>query len=750
MKLKNFFSKDIFRHIEGVIKADDREYIAEEVREYVITNEIQKKINTFFEVYSSSIGNPNFRDVGVWISGFFGSGKSHLLKILSFILNNEMLEGFPIGDAFLSKVEDDFELQQYIKKAMESPSKTILFNIDQKADIVTNKKRNALLSVFMKVFNEELGYYPKYGYVANFERDLDKQGLYSEFKETFASIAEESWEEGRESINLNMDFIAETLADVKKISVENGEKIINNYREDYSLSIEDFAGIVKSYVDIQQKDFRLIFCIDEIGQFISEDTQLMLDLQTISETLSTVCKGQVWVMVTSQDDIETLTGNMNAKQSNDFSRIQARFPTRINLSSANVDEVIKKRLLAKNSDAESKLADLYEKETSNIRTLFHFSQTSFSYRNYRDEDDFLLTYPFVPYQFELFQSSIRGLSLHNAFQGRHQSVGERSMLGVFQLVLQKNAEAEIGTFSMFDQLYDGINNALRGEVQAPINRSINHISNDFYIRVLKALFLVKYVKEFKSDKRNISVLLIDSINCDVLSLEREVQEAFNHLESQTLIQHIGDQYEFLTNEEKEVEENIKMTEIESSDVNKLLHDTIFNTLIRDTKIRYSENNQDYSFTKRIDDRLYNREEDLSVHFITPLYPENSDEKQIRLKSISKTSELIILMADDRRLGDDLKFYKQTEKYIKHSTRSGINQNTKVILALKATQNKERFNEITNRIDKLIIEGKAFLKGSLLSPSLTNTKAMLIDCFGQLIKSTFPNLRMLKKQFRELP
>ena len=82
--IKKFFEKDINRNIETVIKADDREHILDEVMEYVITNEIGKKIRDLFSEYNDYAGAN-----GVWISGFFGSGKSHLLKILSYALENK-------------------------------------------------------------------------------------------------------------------------------------------------------------------------------------------------------------------------------------------------------------------------------------------------------------------------------------------------------------------------------------------------------------------------------------------------------------------------------------------------------------------------------------------------------------------------------------------------------------------------------------------------------------------------------------
>ena len=114
----NLFKKDIHRNIEGVIKADNLtdEAIFQEVDEYVITNDLNKKLDDFFGEYSPSIGNET-QNIGVWISGHFGSGKSHLLKILSYILTNERKHSDLIGELFLEKIDaDDFELKSNIQK----------------------------------------------------------------------------------------------------------------------------------------------------------------------------------------------------------------------------------------------------------------------------------------------------------------------------------------------------------------------------------------------------------------------------------------------------------------------------------------------------------------------------------------------------------------------------------------------------------------------------------------------------------
>jgi len=289
MILKEIFQKPIDRAIEGVIKADDDSSLHLEIDEYVLTNEISKRLESFLDAYN------NYEDAnGVWISGFFGSGKSHLLKIVSLILENRSINGTPALDLFLPKCGNNEILRGDLKRAVAIPSQSILFNIDQKADVISKTQIDALVSVFVKVFDEHCGYYGKQGHIAQFERDLDSRNLYPQFKDKYQEISGLSWENGREQALLEGENIATAYAAITDTAKENTTGILDRYRSEYKLSIEDFANQINSYIKTQAPGFRLNFFVDEVGQYIADNTKLMTNLQTIAESLATKCRGQAW------------------------------------------------------------------------------------------------------------------------------------------------------------------------------------------------------------------------------------------------------------------------------------------------------------------------------------------------------------------------------------------------------------------------------------------------------------------------
>ena len=740
MLLRNLFEKPVDRPIEGVIKADDEASLRLEVEEYVLTNEVEKRLGLFLDAYNNYTGAN-----GVWISGFFGSGKSHLLKLLALLLENRTVEGQHVLDLFLPKCAANEILKGDLKKAVAIPSKSILFNIDQKADVISKNQTDALVAVFVKVFNEACGYYGKVPYIAQFERDLDRDGLLSKFKDAFKSQAKNDWEWGRAR---STRVSADVDSAYKSVTGQACQDVLDKYRTDYRLSIEDFAEQVNAYIEKQGPAFRLNFFVDEVGQYIADNTKLMTNLQTVAESLATKSRGRAWVLVTAQEDMNAVIGEQGKQQSNDFSKIMARFANRMKLTSTDVEEVIRKRLLLKNDTGIDLLTKVYHEQQNNFKTLFDFADGAMTYRNFTDRDHFIHSYPFIPYQFVLFQSAIQNLSHHNAFEGKHSSVGERSMLGVFQQVATQIGDHEVGRLATFDLMFGGIRAALKAEGQRAVQLAEKHLDNPYAVRVLKALFLVKYIKEFRPTVRNICVLMCEEFDQDLPALRKKVEEALNLLEQQTYVQRTGEFYEYLTSEEKDVEAEIKNTEVESAAVAEELAKIIFDEIIKDRKMRLPASSQDYAFTRKLDERLHGREHELAIHVVSPFHDNKGDEDLLSMQSMGK-NELLLVMPPDDRLITDLLMYKRTEKYVTQNTSITQRASVKNILIGKGTQNKERRADVCQSVKHLLGKASIFAAGNRLDIAGEDAATRICKGFADLIGLAYPNLLMLRGvQYKE--
>ena len=736
MLLNEIFARNIQRPIEGVIKADDTAHLGTEVEEYVLTKEAAKGLEDLLEEYTKYT-NAN----GVWISGFFGSGKSHLLKMLAHLLGvveGQAFDRAKVSQSFSEKASGAF-LPALLDKADRIQAKSLLFNIDQRATLISKDQTDALLRVFVKVFDDSRGYYGSQGHVARFERDLDNRGQYEAFKEAYKRIADRDWKQGREEGVLEELNVAQAYAEISGQPAGAPTNILTKYRNDYAVSIEDFADEVKSWLDKQPEGFRLNFFVDEVGQFIGTNTHLMLNLQTIAESLNTKCKGRAWIFVTSQEDMDKVVGDRTRQQGNDFSKIQARFKTRVKLTSADVEEVIRKRLLEKNAAGTSELDSIYAQESANFRTLFDFVDGAKTYRNYTDRDHFVGTYPFVSYQFPLFQAAIEGISDHNAFEGRNSSVGERSMLGVVQQVAKDIGNVEVGRLATFDHMFAGIRASLKTAAQKQVLTAERQLENPLAVRLLKALFLVKYVESFQATPRNLTVLMYDRFGLDLPALSKQVQEALTLLETQTYVQRNGNVYEYLTNEEQVMEEEIKNVDIDASELSSRLFKILSVDVIKGNKVRYAKNGQDFPYGFKLDDQLHGPQRELSLHFITPEYPFTADE--IRMHSAGM-DELRVVLAPDERAFSDLRLLIKTDKYIKRKQSSSLTPIEDQILRSKAAQNVEREKELIQRLQRAVGHATLIINASDVTVASVEAQSRVNDGLQELLSRTYTQLKLL--------
>lgn len=746
-RIESIFSKDINRHIEGVIKADDEQSLHNEVEEYVLTNDSSGKLGEFLDAYNDPMSSTG----GVWISGFFGSGKSHLLKMLSLVLEKHAIDDTSADKLFLPKCADNEFLKAGFLKALSRPSASILFNIDQKADLVAKGQADAVLAVFSKVFDEMCGYFGKQPHIAQFERHLDSRGLLDAFRKAYAEIAQKPWETGREQALLEGDNIDAAYARVSGSDSVRGMDLLDRYERQYKLSIEDFADLVNQYIDERsktEKDFRLNFFVDEVGQYIAGNVKLMTNLQTISESLSTRCRGRAWLVVTAQQELKTVIGEIATHSGMDFSKIQDRFPIRINLTSKDVAEVIQRRLLEKNAEGLAALKSLYAAHSNDFRTLFDFSQNTQTYRSFRDEEHFCQCYPFVPYQFDLFQNAIQTLSEHNAFEGLHRSVGERSMLSVFQHVACILAKQEVGRLATFDLMFEGLKSTLTSTVQQSVIQAERSLGAEtFAVRLLKALFLVKYIKGFKGTRRNLRVLMTDSFDQDISELDNRIEKALQRLEQESYIQSNGAEYEYLTDEEKDVEKEIKAMPIDISTIEKELQKIIFSDILHGKKFRCEGNKKDYDYTHKLDGQMFSKEQTLGVHVVSPFFEADTLDN---LKAANTgTRELLVLLPnDDIRLISDMTLWVQTDRYVTHNTATGLTTTRQHILTEKSHINSLRGEGIRNRLKDLMSRAEIIVKGSPVDCESKDPFIRMEQAFQNLITRVYPNARMVANNFSE--
>ena len=666
MTIKNLFKKEIDRRINAavVVSEMDKESVQQEIEEYIFTNDIVTKLYDFL----SAITENKKDKTGVWINGYYGSGKSHFIKYLFYCLNKTHRD--KAIERYLEAVKKINETNNFSEVTLSNASKItkdldkfkideIIFNID----VVSGKKnKNAITNVLMNQFNKFRGYNDSNITLALLiEKHLDKKGLFQDFQDKIESDLQEKWK-GNEH-----RYVERSLSKVVEIAQSFDDSIDPESLKQAILSprdyrIEDLIREFQAYLQDKDENYRLIFLLDEMSQYIGSNTSLLLNLQSIVEEVSTYCNNKIWIACTAQQDLNNLIENRDNK-TEDFGKILGRFDTRISLQSQDASYITKKRVLDKSIDGEDELKEFYKKNEIAIKNQFVVVHDL--YKNYTDRNDFLLTYPFIPYQFQLITDVFTAFS--NALyvtEGVRDT--ERSILGITHFTAQQCMNEEVGYFVPFDLFF---NDQLRNNLTHRANNIISKAYNiqeikqsQFGKRVVNVLFMLSSLLDsqqvnFPATVENIAHLLMDNLNDTKLNLQQKTKKYLSVLVDKKIIQESDNIYRFYKEDEIEVANLIESTSINNSHRNAGLKKIIEKSLDPFKTQHYKFGNNNFIPAANIDDYMIKGKGDFKIQF---LFFDQNPAEDIALN----VSRQDLIICCNEWFTKDATIRKQLEKYVK--------------------------------------------------------------------------------------
>ena len=723
--IRDMFADDINRKINGVIKVDQAadDVIEQELNEYVITRELKKHFITFFNYYGDAFDQPT-ADMGVWISGFFGSGKSHFLKMLSYLLENKEVKGIRSVERF----EDDPATFMLIDRATKGQTETILFNIDIEG--FSNKDKTAVLRVFAKMFYNHLGFYGENLKVAMMERYIDQQGKTEEFRRVFEEKKGKPWLEMRRAFAFNGKFIIPTLMEVLDMSEDDAKTWFND-KTATEISIAQLVEDMKAYVDTKPANFRLLFMIDEVGQYVGTDTDMLLNLQSLTEKIGSECEGKIWVICTGQEAIDEII----KVRADEFSRIQARFKTRLSLSSSSVDEVIQKRILKKKSEATTDLETVYEQNDSVLRNLFSFSGSILDIKGYSGPREFTENFPFVPYQFIIMQKVFAEIRKHGN-SGKHLSGGERSMLSGFQEAAQKIQEKDEYALVPFFRFYDTVHTFLDGSIRRVIERCQKAADNGDGIEqqdvdVLKLLYLIRYIDDIPSNLDNIVILMADDIRVDKIIMREAVRGCLDRLMSQNYIGRTGDTYNFLR--------EIRDTNVDTASIVERIAQMIYGDIFTTKKFRYGK--YDFAFDQMVDGITVGvATGGMRLRFLT-VATDAIEKTDYRLMAESKGNEAIVVLADTPYY-ESLESAMKIRKYVKQRNVSQLPKSVQKIISDQQDEAGKYELSAMTELQNAIEGAQFYVDGEHLEIKAGNAKSKIDQSLEYLVDHVYSKLDLI--------
>jgi len=711
MQISKLYEKEIDRRINpAVVVSEMKDYfIKQEIEEYVFTKGVTKNMHKFLD----AVANKTEGKTGVWISGYYGSGKSHFIKYLFYCLNKKYrakaFENFkesvvnakdPLEDPTLNQVA------QLQKRFNELRVEEIIFNIDAVSDHDDEKDR--ITRVLLNQLNAFRGFNGSNIALALYlEKPLQQAGKLEEFKQKVEADFKEKWEGNQlrflhRYLDKIIDIAAQFDSNIDKQALKSA---IQNREQDYT--IDFLIEELREFTAEKGDEYRLIFLIDEVSQYIGSNTALLLNLQTIVEEIGSQIGEKVWIVCTAQQDLSNLINNTDNK-TEDFGKILGRFETMISLESQDAAHITKKRILEKKSEGQKILNDFYKENHGAISNQFVFDHDL--YENYGDQEDFLLTYPFIPYQFRLISDVFQSFS-NSGYVGEGVKNTERSILGITHYTANKCKEEEVGYFVPFDLFFnDQLEKNLTHHARSILDRAYNikEVQTEpFARRVVNALFMISNLGDsqsvnFPPNIENISLLLMDDIHTPKQQMQEKVQKVLDELNAKNIIQVSEGKYRFLREDEIEVAHLISKqpvtTDVRLERIFKDIIEKAIKSASQMGTVTYANNN--FRIHLKIDEKEINLRGEFPLKFSI-----FEAEELHQLAHKIPSNELLIgihqWFGREKELKKQVQTYVRTQKYISDniSNASGTRRQT---LTNFGETNKLLLEEILHRFkDKFL-------------------------------------------------
>lgn len=706
MKLKDLYSKPINRAVNPAVSATkfDPETERIEIQEYVFTDEI---INGLFRILDAIKNNKPYDHVGIWIDGYYGSGKSHFLKYLDYCITpstredavSRLLDAVKAIDPLDEKHNLNFDYDELLSIAnwlKRATIDTCIFNLETSYDNSTDKKK-AFLHVFWNEFNGKRGF-NKFNITLaqNLEKPLAEKGVFEAFKER---IAEEGgdWNDpgmAADLIDNELDWVLDIAKELAPtLSVDSiRERII---KRDTNMSIDRFGMELASYLKDKGDDYRLILLADEVSQFINKERDRYLNLQEIITKLSEACDNKVWVACTAQQDLSEIMDDCHiAEEKDKEGKIKGRFEVKVSLKGTQPEVITQKRILDKKEEVKPELAALYNKYKAGFDLQFKLPT---SYSSYETQDDFVDYYPFVPYQFKLIMQVFNSF-LNLGYVAKEVKGNERSIIKVIHSTAKTNADAELGKFISFDELY---NNMFEEGLQARGQKAVDNAlrmartyqtdrpeRTRLAVRVANVLFMICNISQtdqlvFPATLDNVTSLLINDMETPRLNIKNEVEKVIEFLCDNNIIrreqgkQGAPETYAFYSEEEMKVAQLIQSQVVDNNTQAEQLKE-IFNRYITALRNKEQYKTRSFSVGLTIKQRTFlSNNPDVQVEFVMDADYESAEQLALQNSNVNRMVYYVgPQYRDNKRLYNAFYWYCQANRYMATPVTSEDNKKTR--------------------------------------------------------------------------
>lgn len=539
--IRELFAGKIDREIEEVIKVDqtDEDIVAAEIDEYVVTDAIAKHYEAILDRYAETPNKPH-EGIAVWVSGFFGSGKSSFAKMLGLAIANRDISGVPAGERF--GVRTTNKIQVLLNQIAEKiPTHAVIFDVSTDRGIRSGGQ--TLTEIMYRLFLGSLGYSKDID-LAELEIGLEHDGRLGAFEQAFVEVSGHSWQERKGIVAFAMSEASAAMHRLQPEVYASPTAWSDGNKGKADINPGLLAERVTSLIASRKPGCSVIFVIDEVGQFVASDVQKMLDLAAIVQQLGIKGRGKHWITVTSQEKLNELVGGLDDRKI-ELARLMDRFPSQVHLEPSDISEVTSKRVLAKNAPAQAELGALFD--THRGKLTGHTKLSADIVLPELTREGFIDLYPLLPYQVDLIIQVVSGLRTQGG-ASKHVGGANRTIIKLAQQLLIHPdvalADGPVGQLVRLDQIYDLVQSNIAGEIRGKINQIPEQVDHPKAAAVAKAICLLQFVQSVHRTAENIAAALYPDVEA---SSELEpVKEALRALEAAHLVRQSEDGYRIPT------------------------------------------------------------------------------------------------------------------------------------------------------------------------------------------------------------
>lgn len=675
MRIREIFQTPVEEDIEPVVKVGERQddtKLAAEIGSYVVTPTIERYLDDFLEHYTNTLRLED-GEIGVWISGYFGSGKSYFAKIAALLIENRILDGYSASERFEARIVNASQrssMQRSLSRLSQCDTQVLAFNINALIDSKTTPLPKILLSQYYLA----QGYGTNLVYARVIEAELDKRGKLPELHSTIERLAKKPWQELQKNLGFYRKYLYQAVCEVAPdvfSTPSEVDKALTTAEQGDLYNIQFLVQTILDDLEIRQRDLgkpcRFALVLDEAGLWIGDDNDRLNQLQALIEQASEKGKGKIWVFVTTHEDMGAVLQSARARPA-DIKRLEGRFRFKFSLTTENIELVLEDRIFKKNLAGQKVVTETYSQNPGVLRDLGELKNTSQKLPEC-SEERFTIFYPFLPYQIHLIPEVVKSLRRAGG-RGEELSGSTRTLIGITQDILRKGRRAyleqAVGGIVSFDEVYNNLSIAGDQDVEVTpdVRREIGRIERDvpeataLTRRVAEVLYLIRDIAFIPKTIDNLARLLAEHTTDDLTSITNWVKPELDKLIKANMVAKLGEDYEFLTGERRTFEEEVgaESGELRVADLEKGLAKFASAEVLGFQKIPFK--GTEFPIQIYFDDNLVSKDGFVELRVYSPLSALSTKVDELENQSLDANQQQTIFVLCDRVAGFDeqLRYY----------------------------------------------------------------------------------------------